>query len=313
MKKKHLISLAYALGIPIVMIVLGMSLPNKSIEGSFHYSVIDKTELLKNSHSPKIILVGGSNIGFGMNSPELEKKTGYKVANMGVHGGYGLLFYIKQSEDYIRKGDVIVVSPEYRNFYGSSLNGDWVLLNLLFDAYPAATEYISLKHWLHLSQFFPKYAVKKLNSFFKFYFVPREAIETNDVYLRSSYNSNGDVTTHWGLEPRPFSPYGSPWGDYNPQAIQELLKFQQHCKNIGAQVFVTFPSLQKASFNNMKPKIDLALEKLQAAKFQLLGSPDRYCFDDSLFFNTAYHLSKTGVDIRTKFLIEDLKKEGIGG
>ena len=42
--------------------------------------------------------------------------------------------------------------------------------------------------------------------------------------------------------------------------------------------------------------------------FELLGYPERYRMNDSLMFDTTYHLSKKGVDLRTQLLIEDIKK-----
>jgi len=35
---------------------------------------------------------------------------------------------------------------------------------------------------------------------------------------------------------------------------------------------------------------------------------ERYCFDDDMFFDTAYHCTKQGVDKRTQLVIEDLEK-----
>ena len=34
--------------------------------------------------------------------------------------------------------------------------------------------------------------------------------------------------------------------------------------------------------------------------------------DDALMFDSAYHLNKKGVDLRTQLFIEDLKKAGVG-
>ena len=47
---------------------------------------------------------------------------------------------------------------------------------------------------------------------------------------------------------------------------------------------------------------------LKKWRFNLLSNPERYIIPDSLIFNSEYHLTKKGVDMRTFLLIEDLKK-----
>lgn len=311
MKNKYLKSLSYAFGIPITVILIGLFLPNKPIEKSIHYSILDKNELLAKTPDPRIILVGGSNLCFGINSSEIEKKTGYHVVNAGIQGSYGLRFDINHITEYIRKDDIIIVSPEYRNFYGNSLNGDKVLLYVLFDSYPEAKKNISVSHWIHMSQFFPKYAVEKINSLFKYYLMEQTYNPSNIVYMRNSFNKYGDAVAHWGLKPTIFGSYKSPRGEFNNESIDLVKDLEDECMKKNARLFITFPSLQIKSYENMQTKIDLAYQKLQENNFKLLGNPKRYQVDDSLLFNTAYHLNKKGVDIRTGLLIEDLKRMGI--
>ena len=305
MNKSYIKSISYALGIPIIVILIALFLPNKPIEGSLHYSIIDKIKLLENTTEPRIILVGGSNLSFGINSKEIQDKTGYNVVNTSIQGGYGMQFDISFVREHVRKNDIVILSPEYRNFYGSSVKGDKILFYVLFDTYPEAKKYISPLQWFYLSQFFPKYSIEKINGFFKHYLIPNQKIVENVVYLRESYNTYGDIDTHWDLKPSPFGSYKSPIGDFNSEAIELITNFEAECKAKGASFFITFPCLQKASYENMEPKIDLVYKKLKENHFKLLGYPKRYQVDDSLLFNTAYHLNKKGLDIRTSLLIED--------
>ena len=90
------------------MVILGgLFLPNKPIEESLHYSIIDKTELLKNTPGPRIILVGGSNLCFGIDSKEIEKQTGYRVINAAIQGSYGMRFDISHIREYVKKGSFV--------------------------------------------------------------------------------------------------------------------------------------------------------------------------------------------------------------
>ena len=51
------------------------------------YNII--LEKIKNYNQRKIIFLGGSNVGFGLNSKRIENSLGVKTFNFGVHGGKG--------------------------------------------------------------------------------------------------------------------------------------------------------------------------------------------------------------------------------
>jgi hypothetical protein len=64
------------------------------------------------------------------------------------------------------------------------------------------------------------------------------------------------------------------------------------------------------SFRESEDIIEIIRNELEQ-NFAVLGYPARYMMSDSLMFDTSYHLNKTGVDIRTARLIEDIKNAGI--
>lgn len=86
------------LGLGVIMII--------SIIASFDYFIIgrqyndnydavliDKVDRLKSINEPKIILVGDSNVAFGMNSKKIEEELGMPVVNLGLHGALGNAFH----------------------------------------------------------------------------------------------------------------------------------------------------------------------------------------------------------------------------
>ena len=52
-------------------------------------AVLEKDRLIRNTASPKIILVGGSNLAFGIDSRAIEDSLGIHVVNMGCTRGLG--------------------------------------------------------------------------------------------------------------------------------------------------------------------------------------------------------------------------------
>src|SRR4051812_14897263 len=87
-------------------------------------AVLEKDRLIRNTPSPKIILVGGSNLAFGIDSKAIQDSLGLKVVNMGLYAKLGLRYMLAQVKPYIKPGDIVVVVPEYDQFYGDFANGD---------------------------------------------------------------------------------------------------------------------------------------------------------------------------------------------
>ncbi len=72
---------------------------------------VDKLYRLRSSPSPRLILVGGSNLTMGLDSVVLDKAFDYSVVNMGLHAGVDSEAMWWQIEDAIAPGDIIVFRP----------------------------------------------------------------------------------------------------------------------------------------------------------------------------------------------------------
>ena len=52
---------------------------------------------------PKIILIGNSNLAFGIDSEKIENSVGMPVVNLGLHGSLGNEFHESMAKKYIEK------------------------------------------------------------------------------------------------------------------------------------------------------------------------------------------------------------------
>jgi hypothetical protein len=91
-----------------------------------------KLSLLKNTPSPRIIIAGGSNVAWGIDSELIEREMGIPVINDGLDAHLGIA-PLNELKNYIQPRDIIVVSLEYYNFanetdfYGVPPNlADWI-------------------------------------------------------------------------------------------------------------------------------------------------------------------------------------------
>lgn len=260
-----------------------------------------KDSLLQNVKSPRIIFIGGSNLSFGLNSKMIKDSLHVNVINTGIHASIGLKYMLDNTLPYIEQSDIIIISPEYQHFYGDYIHGRKQLLVTL-DLYKDYKK-INYKQYRTIYKYGLKYFISKYN--IREYLKCKESL----LYGVNSFNQFGDVYKHWGLNKKEFSPSKKISNCFNNESITLLQNFRKKALKKKAEVFITFPCLQKKSYDASKAQILFVEEILSMNNFTLLGSPSRYTFADSMMFNTPYHLNKSGVDLRTKLIIEDLSEK----
>ena len=259
-------------------------------------------DLLKNTQSPRLILVGGSNISLSINSQMIKDSLKVNPINTGISVNIGLVYMLDNTLKYIKDGDIIVVSPEYSHFYDRKAYGGEDLVKVIFDINPKEVFNLRLQQLWNIVPFVPYYSFSKVRlSEYSF------ALDTAEIYGRNSFNQYGDNFRHWNLPQRSIRPLRPLTAEFDHFAIDRLYEFKIAAEKKGAIVYITFPALQETSFEIQKTAIDHVERELKQKEFTLLGNPERYIMPDSLMFDTPYHLIKSGVDLRTAMLIEDLK------
>jgi hypothetical protein len=80
---------------------------------SFYAVHVDKVARLNSLKSPKLVLVGGSNLSFGIDTPRLERELGLPVANMGLNAGFGVRCMVNTIRPCLKPGDTVLLCIEY--------------------------------------------------------------------------------------------------------------------------------------------------------------------------------------------------------
>jgi len=272
-------------------------------------ALADKHELLEKTGSPKIIFAGGSNVSFGLNSGVIADSFNRPVVNTAVHGGLGLKYIMDDCLPYVNEGDLVVLMPEYENYYTANFYGEVELVSVLFDIDPRGKERISARQWLHLLPYVPTYSAKKLKNFVLSPFRKTVAKPQITIYNRRSFNQYGDAWLHWDLPNQNYLHCKRSCGSEkpDPNVISYIRNFKEQLEKKGAALVLLPPVMDASSFANQLDIINQIDESLKANFPGFLVTPVRYAFPDSLFFNSYYHLNKQGVDLRTKLVAEDLK------
>lgn len=282
-------------------------LPPHNYDG-FIAALLDKHRMLETVESPRIVLVGGSNMAFGVDSPKLQNKFGMRVVNTGLHAGMGLKYILDDVRPFIKKNDIIVIVPEYSHFYGLR-SGEETLVETL-DIYPKGISYLNASQVKNVISSFPIYLNKKFtvatNKLTK-----KPLFVYDKIYNRSAFNENGDMESHIGKESKDVSKmeFFPVKGDYDGKTIDDLNDFFEFASKKGARVYFDFPGIPEPHYKKNKDKVDYVYSNLKKQlKFPVMSTPENYVFPVSDFFDTVYHLNKTGRDERTAKFINDLEK-----
>lgn len=256
---------------------------------SLEVNVSRSLEKIKKCDSNKIILIAGSNAGYGFSSNLLSNNFGVPIFNTGTNAGLGLRFQIELFKDYLKAGDVVVLLPEYEQFCGSFL-GETALVRII--AYHKNYRgKISINQMIHsVNYIYP--AIKELS-------FPADSV---GVAGFCSLNEFGDIFAI--REHKPISPYFIK-GDVDYKCIAYLKDFIEKCP---ATVILLPPVFQDKSFDANIDKINLIDSILCENGIGYDAKPSRYRFDDSLMYDTPYHCTLEGAMIRTNLVIEDMKR-----
>jgi hypothetical protein len=283
-------------------------IPDKASQSSILGALPDKQSILQKIKTKKIIIVGGSNVSFGMDSKKLEEQFKESVVNMGIHAGLGLEFIINDIKPYIKKGDQIILIPEYEHFYTDDFYGEMELVSMVFDIEPNSKQLLNQKQWLHLLKYMPTYSAKKIKNYIPSLLNNKTQIV--DIYHRNSFNAYGDAYIHWGLPNQTYSsaPINSGNEQINSDIIPFLKDFKLYVQQQGATLYLFPPVIEQTSFDHQKLIITKIAEELKNNDIAFVSEPKNYCYDNTLFFNSYYHLNKLGVDKRTQQVIHDLNR-----
>jgi hypothetical protein len=252
--------------------------------------------------SPRIILVGGSNLSLGINSREMEDSLHLRPINTGTHAALGLIYMMDNTLRFVREGDVVVVSPEYDQFYGDFAYGGYELLVTTFDVDRSTLKLLSYKQWMNLYAYIPKYAMTHLNP------MKYRKEKHSILYYENSFNEYGDVTLHWNWPSRMVLPLEIN-GDVNKSVFDALKTFESAVTKKKAKMFVTFPGFQESSYKHNLKKVNEVEATLKQMKFDMLGTASEYKISDSLMFDTPYHLRGQATEYRTQKLISELRQK----
>lgn len=260
-------------------------------------AAIDKQRSAELTPGPRVLLVGGSNVAFGIDSAGLSNwLPQVQVVNLGLHAGLGFDFLLNQSLDVVREGDLVVISPEYQHFAHHTTSA--AAIDLL-RASPGHAKHFSLTDWKVLADHGLCYFRASLNRI-----VGRLLRRPQLVYRREAFNVYGDVVAHHELRPsyaqRPTATTWSFSAERLDDSIARMNRYIDDCKSRGANVVFAFPPLSEAAWQANRSTVETIRQTVghnaHVSILNAANSPDQL---NSHFFDTEYHLTESAKARRT--------------
>ncbi len=269
-------------------------------------AVLDKSQLLRSTTSPKILFIGGSSLAFGLDSLRVQSASCLPVVNLGLHGGIGLRFMLDSARPYIQGGDIVVLVPEYEYFFGEIHYGEAALLNVLH-VDPEGWKYIrTMKQYRTIW----KYALEEIKD--TIHALYRNPSSAGKIRSRASFNRLGDMVAHLALGRLHIENYGFPLkiGEMNEDVLIDLRDFDAYARGKGAETVLLFPSVAESYYRMNRAGMRKVYERIR--RDDRLGEivksmPEDFVFPDACFFDTGYHLTGKCRVARTETTIRMLQ------
>lgn len=277
---------------------------------NYLWEQLEKEKMLADSERDSaIVFVGGSNVAFGYDSPTIEAHLGRPVINAGLHFGLGLRFIVEESFPYLKKGDVLVFSPEYEHFF-SDYSGGEALADLF---YMTKGKYAAHLNAAQRNAIMENTALHMRNKI-KYLFFLLRGEENETVYKLSSFNNKGDVVGHWGKShdllcvskgkevPRIFDTVSFAW----------LMEKFREISNRGVHLLMLPPVIARTDYDNKKKEIRIVDSMLCQWGIPFVCPSFEMAYPDSLFYDSPYHLDGMGASLHSQDVLLLLEKYTIG-
>ena len=267
---------------------------------AYMYEYRNKLERLDTLSEPRLILVGGSNLAFSIDSEMITDSLNINVANMGLHGSMGLRYMLSSILERVKADDIIVVMPEYRQFF-DYYNGRGNILSPAF--FYASDHDISNLNFEQISNI-----VTGAPSYITGNILFRKSDQFQ--YSADNFNEYGDEIVHRAEGHRKFGAPSIINQNVDEYALNDLAEKISELREKGCRVYLFGPNTIESNYLKNQKEIQEMNEALSKRDLYFSVSPDYFVQPDSMAFDTPYHLNGDGAIEAAKRFIEIYRSLG---
>lgn len=294
-----------------LMIAIGIfhfAIVGNAYEKSYNAAMIDKLERAQEIGTPKIILIGDSNVSFGIDSSLIEKETGYEVVNLGLYRSLGNRFAEDCCKQSVGEGDIVIIL--HSSYADNGMMIDPSVGWLTLEYHEQIWKIVYPGDYFKLLCAYPQYL--KNSIYLKL--TGGYVIDSNSSYQREAFNEYGDVV---------FKPDAGKYTieqlEHEQKVIPNSLKISNECvarinslneylKERGAALLIAGYPIYDGEGVPSREEYELFQAELQARmNCPVISDFTDYYYEPKFFYNSILHLTKEGAERRTVQLIEDIE------
>lgn len=271
-------------------------------EQDYCASLIDKVDRLKSIDEPKIVLLGNSNLAFGINSELIEEAMGMPVVNMGFHAASGNAFHEEMSKYNIKPGDLYILC--HSDYDDDNLIDDTMVAWSSIENHFELWKVLRLNDIETMARSFPVYLKKSLT----LYSAGTGNQASNEIYARNAFNEYGDHARlregcYYNFEEEVKAP------NVGEITIDRINNLDQYLAARGADLVIAgYPIGNGCLTADAEEFITFQGQLANRLNCPVISNYADYMFDYQYFYNSDLHLNTEGVQLRTMQLIADLKR-----
>ena len=252
---------------------------------------VDKLKMLEaKKNERKIIILGGSNAGFGLSAQLIQQHTGIPAINLGHYAGIGFIDWQPILLRNLTPNDIILFSPEWFFYSKPDLIDPPGLNNLISNN----VEY----GWMLNS---PLYIFRGYMPNLRLDDLLEPVDKLPHVY--QCFNEHGDIISHCGQPRLPLKVLNINHENLDIRRFEACFQFLKTNKT-----YFLFPPTIDSLFNLNKDYLKSIEKALIQQHYNVVNTPEENAYPVTDFYDTMYHLVCTKRDERTLQIIEILKK-----
>jgi hypothetical protein len=292
---------------------------------------IVKEHIARNAGEEKIVIMGGSNALFGLESELIEERLGITTVNLSLHAGFPLEYHFDFVRQHLRGGDTLIVSPEFEMLSRNKPYNKWYVTQLLtwdsasFWRLPLGEKarmirrvkpgriYRGLKAMARKEEIHatkrgraPVPEAEVLERAAKRW----ESGKYRGVYSYENVGPRGDIARNRGSFKGEAGKYGlSHKYHVAPRTEKTLARIRAFCAKEGIQLLYAWAATisgEELDLESDDARFALGAveDVLRSLDIPALGEPQEFSYERTFFYDTRYHLNNKGRQLRTERLAD---------
>ena len=311
MKKRICLILTITLLLPAILLGRGLSLPSYYAD-TYYAELPELYSRLQNTEGKKIVIIGGSNVAFGVDSADLEASLrehgfDYTVCNFGLYAAVGTSAMLSLSEDSIHEGDLVVLAIEpiadtFSSYFGAEAmlkcaeDNPGLLLSLNSDQKAAVVgSYISY--------------LQDRTEICRTGILPK----AEGAYAKAAFDENGDMIYDRAGNTMPLGYDTAAAIDLanltcEDAFAEQINQYIQSAQKKGASVVMSFSPMNRSAVTDTSENTLYRFFRYLSDTFDcsVISDPNNYIMDSGWFYDSNFHLNSAGASVRTHQLLLDL-------